>query len=56
MAYDRLYQKLEIKKGEKIVFKLARARERRTRDLSVVRCIKDENNKVLFENAEIKER
>ena len=56
MAYDRLYQRLETKEGEKEVFKLARAKERRTRDLGVVRCIKDENGKVLFENAEIKER
>jgi len=28
-AYDRLYQKLETKEGEKEVFKLTRARERR---------------------------
>jgi len=50
MAYDRLYQKQETKE----VFKLAMVRERRTRDLSVVRCIKDENGRVLFEDAEIK--
>jgi len=41
-AYNRLYQKLESKEGEKEIFKLARVRERRTRDLGVVRCIKDE--------------
>jgi len=29
MAYDRLYHKLETKEGEKDVFKLARAKERR---------------------------
>lgn len=55
-AYDKLYRKLETKEGEKEVFKLARARERRTRNLGVVRCIKDENDKVLYEDAEIKER
>jgi len=54
MAYDRLYQKQETKEGDKEVFKLAMVRERRTRDLSVVRCIKDENGRVLFEDAEIK--
>jgi len=43
MAYDRLYHRLESKEREKKVFKLARARKRRTRDLGVVRCIKDEN-------------
>jgi len=56
IAYDRLYQKLENKEGEKEVFKLVRDRERRTRDLRVVRCIKDENNKALSKDAEIKER
>jgi len=56
MAYDRLYQKLGTKEGEKEVFKLAKARERKIRDLSVVRCIKDENGKVLSEDAEIKVR
>jgi len=48
MAYGRLYPKLQTKKGDKEAFKLARARERITRDLGVVRCIKDENSKVLF--------
>jgi len=54
MTYDRLYPKLETKEGEKEVFKLARARERRIRDLDAVRCIKDENGRVLCEDAEIK--
>ena len=44
------------KEGKKEVFKLARARERRTRDLGVVRCIKDENVKVLSKDAKIKVR
>ena len=44
------------KEGEKEVFKLARARERKTRDLGVVRCIKDEDGKVLYEDVEIKGR
>ena len=37
IAYDRLYHKLDTKEGEKEVFKLTRARERKTRDLDVVR-------------------
>jgi len=56
MAYKRLYQKLETKEGEKEVFKLARARERRTRDLGVRRCIKYEIDKVLSDDVEINER
>ena len=55
-AFDRLYHRLGTKEGEKEVFKLARARERKTRDLGVVRYIKDEEGKVLTEDAEIKER
>ena len=56
MTYDRLYQKLETKEGKKEIFKLLRARERRTGDLGVVRFIKDKNGKVLSADAEIKER
>jgi len=55
-AYDRLYRKLETKEGKKEVFKLARAKERSTRDLGVVRCIKDENGWVLSRDEEIKGR
>ena len=56
LDFDKLYHRLGTKEGEKEVFKLARARERKTRDLGVVRCIKDEDGKVLYEDAEIKER
>jgi len=55
-AYERLYQRLNSKEGENEVFKLARVRERRTRDLSSVRCIKDENGKVLVEDNKVQER
>jgi len=55
-ASEQLYQILESKKDEKEVFKLARARERRTRYLSSVRCIKDEEDKVLTEDTNVQER
>ena len=55
-AYQRLYQRLNSKKGENEVFKLARVRERRTRDLSSVRCIEDEDGKVLIEDTKVQER
>jgi len=38
------------------MFKLARAREKKTRDLGCVRCIKGEDGKVLVEEAEIREK
>ena len=33
-AYERLYQNLETKEGERDVYKLARAREKKLRDLA----------------------
>jgi len=55
-AYERLYQRIKSKEGEKEIFKLTRAQERRTRDLSGVRCIKDEDGKVLIEDTQVQER
>ena len=52
-AYEKLYHKLNSKEGENEVFKLARVRERRTKDLSSMRCIKDENDKVLVEDTKV---
>ena len=52
-AYQRLYHRLNSKEGEREVFKLARAKESWTRDLSSVRCIKDEDGKVLIEDTKL---
>ena len=38
------------------MFKLVRARERKTRDPGYVRCIKGEDGRVLVEETEIRER
>ena len=38
------------------VFRLAKARERQTRDISTVRCIKDEDGRALVEDAKVQER
>ena len=54
-AYERLFHRLSAKGGENEVFKLARARERRSRDLSGVRCIKDEDGRVLVEDTKVQE-
>jgi len=51
-----LYQKLETKKGEKNVFKLVRAREKKTRNLENIRCIKEEDGQILAEEREIRKR
>jgi len=55
-AYEKLYQRLNSKEGENEVFKLVRAGKRRTRDLSSVSCIKDEDGKVLVEDYKVQER
>lgn len=55
-ARERLYQKLETKEGKKEVFKLARVREKKIRDLRNVRCIRGEDDKILVEETKIRER
>ena len=42
-AYENLYKRLNTKNGERDIYKLAKVRERKTRDLNQVKCIKDEN-------------
>ena len=55
-AYDDMYKRLDTKKGELDIYKLARAREKKTRDLNQVWCIKDENRKVLATKNVVKDR
>ncbi|KAJ4744373.1 Retrovirus-related Pol polyprotein from type-1 retrotransposable element R2 [Rhynchospora pubera] len=55
-AYEDLYQKLSTKEGEKDVYKIAKFRDRKTRDLNQVKCIKDETDRLLVRDDEIKNR
>ena len=45
-AYDNLYARLEIKEGEKELYRLARQRNRAGKDVQHMRVIKDENGNV----------
>ncbi|KAM1298066.1 hypothetical protein ACFX2F_024919 [Malus domestica] len=55
-AYDDMYKRLDTKEGEFDIYKLAKAREKKTRDLNQVRCIKDEDGKVLATENAVKDR
>ncbi|KAM1283242.1 hypothetical protein ACFX2J_026125 [Malus domestica] len=55
-AYDDMYKRLDTKEGESDIYKLARAREKKTKDLNQVRCIKDEDGKVLATENAVKDR
>ena len=55
-AYDDMYKRLDTKEGELDIYKLARAREKKTRDLNQVRCIKDEDGNVLATENAVKDR
>jgi hypothetical protein len=55
-AYTELYQKLDTKESENDVYKMAKLRERKTRDFNQVKCIKDEANRLLVKDEEIKNR
>lgn len=55
-AYEGFYKQLDTKEGEQNIYKITRARERKTRDLSQVKCMKEETNKVLTDVVAIEER
>jgi hypothetical protein len=48
--YDELYQRLGMKEGEKDIYRMAKSKERKTRDIIQVKCIKDETERLLTKN------
>jgi hypothetical protein len=55
-TYTELYRKLDTKEGENDVYKMAKLRERKTRDFHQIKCIKDETDRLLVKDEEIKNR
>jgi hypothetical protein len=53
-VYTELYRKLDTKEGENDVYKMAKLRERKTRDFHQVKYIKDEADRLLVKDEEIK--
>jgi hypothetical protein len=54
--YDGLYQRLGTKEGQKDIYRMAKSRERKTRDIIQVKCIKDEIERLLTKDEDIKNR
>jgi hypothetical protein len=54
--YDGLYQRLGMKEGEKDIYRMAKSRERKTRDIIQVKCINDATERLLTKDEDIKNR
>ncbi|KAL8094838.1 hypothetical protein AgCh_036377 [Apium graveolens] len=55
-AYEAMYNHLGTKEGQNGIYRLAKVRERRRRDLGFVKCIKDVNGHVLLKDKDIRNR
>ncbi|GJX85065.1 hypothetical protein Tco_0335839 [Tanacetum coccineum] len=55
-AYEDLYKKLDSKEGTNYIYKIAKARERRRRDLGNLRYIKDEGGRTIVREEDIRKR
>jgi hypothetical protein len=54
--HDGLYQRLGTKEGENDIYRMAKNRERKMRDIIQVKCIKDEIGRLLTKDEDIKNR
>ena len=54
-AVWEVYEKLDTKEVENDIYRNAQIREIKNRELCTVRCVKDEDQKVLVQDEEIKE-
>jgi hypothetical protein len=54
--YDGLYQRLGMKEGVKGIYRMVKSRERKTRGIIQVKCIKDATERLLTKGEDIKNR
>ena len=54
-AYEKLYEKLKTKKGENELFKIAKQRNRQSKDVQQLRVIKSKTGEMLMEEEKIKQ-
>ncbi|XP_013169614.1 PREDICTED: uncharacterized protein LOC106119245, partial [Papilio xuthus] len=55
-AQVKIYEGLNSPAGQKHLFRIARERERSARDINHIKCIKDDEGKVLMDDDDIKQR
>ena len=55
-AYEEFYKELGTKGGERKIYKITKNNGRKLRDLDYMRCIKNEEGKVLVTDGDIKDR
>ena len=55
-AYEDLYKKLDSKEGANDIFRIAKARERRRRDLGNIKYIKDEGGRTIVIEEDIRKK
>jgi hypothetical protein len=54
--YNGLYQRLVTKEGEKDIYRMVKSRERKMRDIIQVKYIKDETERLLIKDEDIKNK
>ncbi|XP_071713049.1 uncharacterized protein [Rutidosis leptorrhynchoides] len=55
-AYEELYKKLDSKEGANDIYRIAKARERKRRDIDNIKFIKDEAGRTIMKEDEIRKR
>ena len=55
-AYEELYEKLKTKEGENEVFKIAKQRNRQSKDVQQIRVIKSKTGEILMKKEKVKQR